>query len=172
MLIPDKLTNFIGYDDSDIMIGTVDVALPNLAFITEALSGAGIAGEIDMPTIGHLQSLVLGINWRSLVEDNIKLLAPITKQLTLKGSLQLYDKVAGELVEQALRIVTKAMPKGVNLGNLNPATGMGTSGEFELSYIKIAINGRDMVEVDKLNFKYIVDGVDYLEETRRNMGLS
>lgn len=171
-MIPSKLLNLMGYDESDIMVGTVDVTMPNLVYMSEEIQGAGIAGSVDVPALGHFQSLTMGINWRTLIDQSLTFLAGKSRQFTFRGTLQSYDNTTGNLTEQALKIVTRVFPKGINLGTLSVAAGMGTSGEFEVAYIKIDINGKTMVEIDKLNFICIIDGVDYLAESRRNMGLN
>ncbi len=44
---------------------------------------------------------------------------------------------------------------------------MGASVTLELVYVLIEINGKVELELDKLNDKYIVNGVDILEEVRK-----
>ena len=43
---------------------------------------------------------------------------------------------------------------------------MDASVELEILYIKIDVNNKSMVELDKANFKYVVNGVDLLETIR------
>lgn len=43
---------------------------------------------------------------------------------------------------------------------------MDPSVELEILYIKIDVNNKSVVELDKANFKYAVNGVDLLEKIR------
>jgi len=170
MSIPDKLTNFICYDAGSEMLGIVDVTLPNLAYMTESMGGAGIAGEIDSPTKGHFQSLTTTINWRALTDDNVTYSAPQTYHFAFMGNVQLYDEGSGEFRDKGIKVVMRCIPKNVTLGSLGVATQMGTSVEYEIIYLLISVNGRAMVEIDKLNFICTINGVDYMDEVRRNIG--
>ncbi|UTW68684.1 phage major tail tube protein [Anaerobacillus sp. HL2] len=41
----------------------LDVQLPSLEAMTETVKGAGIAGEVDSPVIGHFGSLGITLNY-------------------------------------------------------------------------------------------------------------
>ena len=172
MSIPEKLINFKCYDDGDDIVGTSDVVLPGLNYMTESITGAGIAGDIDSPVLGHFQSLTTTINWRTLVDENITFIAPKTYHFDFRGSVQIYDEDSGDTSTKALKVVMRARPKGLTLGNLDVGNKMGTSGEFELVYLKISVDGKEYVEIDKLSFICRIDGVDYLEKVRQDLGLS
>lgn len=171
MSIPDKLINFKCYNEGSDMIGITDVSIPELAYITETIKGAGIAGEIDAPVIGHFQSLTTTINWRSLIEDNIKLFAPKTYLFDFRGSVQIYDENSGEFKSKAIKVVMKCIPKKGSPGKFDPATGMGTSGEYEVTYMKISIENKELLEIDKFAFICKIDGVDYLAKVRKDLGI-
>jgi len=160
------------YDRGQTMIGIADVALPNLAYITEEIQGAGIAGSIDSPVVGHFQSLVTTVNWRSLFEANIPYIAPRTYHFDFRGSVQMYDQNSGALVSRAVAAVMRVMPKSLNLGTLNTAQQMGTAGEFEISYLKLSVERKEILEIDKFSFKCRIAGVDYLAKVRQDLGLA
>jgi len=170
MAIPDKLTNFICYDAGNEMLGIVDVTLPNLNYMTESMSGAGIAGEIDSPTKGHFQSLTTTINWRTLFADNVVYSAPETYHFAFMGNVQFYDEGSGEYRDTGIKVVMRCIPKNVTLGNLGVAAQMGTSVEYEIIYLLLSVAGRAKVEIDKLNFICTINGTDYMDEVRRNIG--
>ena len=171
-MIPAQLIDFMCYEGGNKCIGTVDVTLPEISFMLETLKGAGIAGEIDLVTIGQLQSMSTSINWRGLIEDNIRFTAPKTYHFTFMGSQEMYDEFSGELKTKAIKVVMRCMPKKISAGKFEKSASMGTSGEFEVSYMKLSIDGRDSIEVDKFNNIYIVDGVDYLKKVRQDIGMA
>ena len=169
-MIPEKLVGFECYDEGDRKVGIADVVLPNLAYMTETVQGAGIAGEFETPTVGLFQSITTTINWRVLTDENVTYIAPRVYHFTFMGSKQFLNHSVGEMEKQMLKVVLRVLPKSINMGNLQQGAQMGTSGEFEVLYIKITLNDRELVELDKIAYKFIVDGHDYLETAARHMG--
>ena len=52
-IIPEKVVNYMLYvDGSKSETALVDADLPDIQFMSETISGAGIAGEIDSTTLG------------------------------------------------------------------------------------------------------------------------
>ena len=49
----ESVINFAVYEDSVEYVGMAGVTLPNLAAIVQTLSGAGIAGNVEVPVLGH-----------------------------------------------------------------------------------------------------------------------
>ena len=98
MKVSEKLIGFRVYQDSTDYIGLADVTLPTLEAMTETVSGAGIAGEVDSPTLGHYGSMETVLNWRTLEKTNMGLAAPNGVQLDMRGAQQVYDSSAGKYV--------------------------------------------------------------------------
>ena len=171
-MIPEKLVGFECYDEGERIIGIADVVLPNLAYMTETVQGAGIAGEFETPTVGLFQSMTTTINWRVMTDENAKFVAPRVYHFDFRGSKQFLDHAVGELQKQMLKVVMRVLPKTFTPGNLQQGSQMGTSGEFEVLYVKITLNDRELVEIDKIAYKCIINGDDYLETARRHLGLS
>ena len=170
-MIPDKIKGFMCYDDGNKMIGIADVTLPTISHMTDTIKGAGIAGEIDSPAVGNIQSMTTSINWRSLVEENIIYTAPNTYHFDFRGAVQIYDQGTGDYISKAVKVVMKAIPKTFTPGNFDTASQMGTSLECEVIYVKMSIEGKELVEIDKLNYIYKVGEVDYLKKVRQDIGL-
>ena len=72
MNVPEKLINFRVYENGNDLVGVADVELPSLETMTETVKGAGVAGEVDSPVMGHFGSMELTLNWRTLEKTNIK----------------------------------------------------------------------------------------------------
>lgn len=169
--IPEKLTNFSAYRDGDDFLGVVDVELPSLEALTETIKGAGIAGEIDSPVIGHYGSMSVKLNWRTLSVPVIQLAKQKTHALDFRGSQQIYNAGTGEYEHQGVKISTRAIPKSTESGKFEVGATTGSANELEVVYIKIEIDGKRILEIDKLNFIAFVDGEDALEAVRKNLGL-
>ena len=63
--------------------------------------------------------------------------------------------------------VFRGRPVSFKPGTMKQGQKMGASVTLELVYVLIEINGKVELELDKLNDKYIVNGVDILEEVRK-----
>lgn len=49
----ESVINFAVYEDGVEYVGMAGVTLPNLSAIVQTLSGAGIAGNVEVPVLGH-----------------------------------------------------------------------------------------------------------------------
>ena len=91
-VIPDKLINAKVYmEGSSALLGVADIELPSLEYVTESMSGLGIAGELDTPVIGHFKAISLKLKWNTVNENAVTLLAPKTHQLDVRASVQKFD---------------------------------------------------------------------------------
>lgn len=162
-----QLINYEIFDgDGTRLLGTSTIDLPELKALTAEISGAGISGKIDMPTIGALESLTITLNWRSINADFADFSVQRAVDLFCYGAEQLYDHGEGELNVEQVKISIRGIPKNGTLGKLEPATTTDSKNEIELLYMKIEVGGEEIIEFDKVNFIYRVNGEDYLEDTR------
>ena len=169
-IIPEKTINFSVYYQGRDLLGIAEGELPNLEAMTETISGAGIAGEIDSVTLGHFSSMGLSLTWRNITDAFVRLAAHRTHELYLYAAHQDYDAGMGIYIPKAIALFVKAIPKTANIGNLVVASLSDTQTEFEVLYLKLEINGVERIELDKLNYIFKVDGVDYLAGVRVALG--
>ncbi len=168
--IPEKIVNYNAYLENDKLIGVnSDVTLPKLEQMTSTISGAGIAGEYESPVPGHFGKIETDITFNTVSEDAAKLLTPGAKSLIFRASQQSYDVAAGEMQFRQLKITLKVLSKGIDLGKLSVGKTSGTKNTFETLYIKIEENGKILLELDKLNFIFIVNGIDVLADIRNQI---
>ena len=88
--IPTKINMFNVYRDVSKLLGlSGEVTRPDFEAISEAISGPGILGEIDDPTIGHFGSQELEIPFRTVIDSMFDMMNPGDQvNLTLRGSIQ------------------------------------------------------------------------------------
>lgn len=170
-IVRDKLINYEVFIDGDRKLGTADVTLPSIEYKTATLSGAGIGGEIEMPTPGHTGSIEIELNWRTLNVDNAVLLAMKAHDLEFRGANENYDAGTGEIITEAVKLNVRALPKKAEFGSFKPADHTDTKTTMEAIYLKQTIDGKRTIEIDKLNYIHYVNGVDYLESVRKALGL-
>lgn len=171
-VIPDKLINAKVYmEGSSALLGVADIELPSLEYVTESMSGLGIAGELDTPVIGHFKAISLKLKWNTVNENAVILLAPKTHQLDVRASVQKFDAGNGEFGTDAVKLVARTVPKKFGVGKAEPGKKMDSETELEVNYLKLSQGGKELVEIDKLNFICTIAGTDYLAQVRGDLGM-
>lgn len=168
---PDKTINYNVYDDGERLLGTATIELPEIAYVADTLSGAGLAGEIETPVLGHLQAMQVTLNWNTIEESTLSMLANRSRTLTLRSSQQKLDTAAGELVSVPVKITIKSLPKSVSLGNLEMGAKTDSTSVLEVTYIKIDIDSATVLEIDKANYICKVGDEDLLSQVRSDLGI-
>lgn len=166
--IPEKINDFNTYLDGNKMIGVgASVTLPEFNMKTSTVTGAGINGEIDSPNIGQFEAMEQELQFATLYSSAADMLSPMsTVNLTLRAAQQIYDKTGGYAFK-GLRVVEQGRVKSFNPGKVEKGESMEATIKLELTYIMIEVDGKQLVEVDKLNGVYKVLGKDMLEAVKR-----
>lgn len=161
--VPEKINEYNAYLDGERMVGVVpDVDLPEIGMKASEVEGAGMLGVLDSPAIGQFESMEQEVKFNVLYSDAINMLSPLKAvNLTFRAAQQVYDKTGG-YVFKGLRIVEQGRVKKFKPGKLKRAEGMEATITMELTYILVEVDGTVMLEIDKLNQKYIVNGQDML----------
>ena len=168
--IPEKLNDYNLYNDAEKLVGVeAECELPSFEATTTKISGPGILGEVESPNIGHFGSLKLPITFRTVSRDSGKLLEPKSQTIPLRADQGSYDVSQGKINHQKLKVVARGIPVKFEPGKLKAGESTGTKVELEVYYIKIECEGITLVELDKFNSIYIVNGTDYLAEVRENI---
>lgn len=165
--IPSKINMFNVYLDGHTLVGlSEEVTLPDFEAISETISGPGILGEIDDPTIGHFGSQEIEVPFRNFTDHVFVLMRPGDNvNLTLRGSIQV-TTTGGSVDYVGMRVVLRGKCKSFTGGTVKQGAAMGCSVKLELTYIQIDLDGSTKVELDKLNSVYKLNGVDILEKAR------
>ena len=163
---PVSLQGFSLYIDALKEVGTVDVELPNIQFMTDTVTGSGIAGEMELPIAGLTKSMGMKIKKRAVNKQFTTLIAPIIHQIAFRGKLQMIDPGSpiGKMKNRNIRVMAKVTPKNKNLGKAETAKAMDTEAEFEVISIRVFIDEIENLHIDKLNNKFVVDGINYLDD--------
>lgn len=169
-VIPEKGINFSVYLNGEDLLGVAEGTLPALESMTSEVKGAGVAGVIESPVIGHFNSTNFSLTWRTVTDNFLKLFDHSTNDLELFSALQQYDAGLGEYKVVQLRVYMKAITKTRTPGNLVVGDNMDTQMEFEVVYMKVYLDDKERVELDKYDYIYKVDDVDQLDEVARALG--
>ncbi|MBQ2617099.1 MAG: phage major tail tube protein [Synergistaceae bacterium] len=169
-LIPEKLNNFAVYLEGAELLGIADGNFPSVEFMTTEIKGAGIAGTLDSPALGHTQSITVTLNWRTVTEQFTRIAAPRGHALELYGETLAFDAGSGTYKSQRVHVYMRALTKKFDMGKLAVVESMEAQTEHEVYYLKVMLDGAVKVELDKYNYVFVVDGEDYLSDTRRALG--
>lgn len=168
--IPTKLFAYEVYNEGNMLLGRdAEVELPTFTASTSELSGAGIMGTMDDPSPGLFGGMEVGLSFLTISESAVELYEPCAHTLTLRADQRSYETVDGILTDSGLKIVMRGVPKEFESGKAKAGEATGTKVKFELSYIKIEKDGFALIEVDKFNYVYVVNGKDYMAAVRANI---
>lgn len=170
--IPDRIVNYNGFLDGYMLLGMADVELPNITPMMETLSGAGILGEVETPLLGHIEAMEATINWRTVTKDAIRLAAPGTHRVDFRVSQQSYATAKGQIESRPFRVCMGLMNKEFGLGKLEPNATADSGQTFSVAYLYVYLDNKKLIHIDQLASKFEIDGVDYLKDYRKHVGMA
>lgn len=168
--VNETVINFQVYENGTEYYGMAEVTLPEISYITNEITGAGISGKLESVALGHIEAMTLGLAFRTLTKDAIALLEPRDHQLDLRVAQQDKDTVSGKTKVVALKHVFVVKPKKLSPGKVAPASPADASGEYAVTYWATFIDGKRVLEIDILNFICFIQETDFLEEVRKALG--
>ena len=165
--IPEKINEYNAYLDGTKMIGVAAAStLPEVNMQTSTVSGMGVNGEIDSPTLGQFESMEQEVQFNTLYSSAVDMLSPgEATDLTFRAAQQVLDKNGG-YAYKSLRVVERGRVKKFKPGKIEKSEGMEATVTIELTYIMIEVDGEQLIEIDKLNGVYKRRGVDMLANIR------
>lgn len=171
-LIPDKINNYNAYSGkastANKLIGvTSEITLPNFEYMSETLNLAGMAGEIDSPTVGQLKSATIEIPFSNIAITSLKIAADDSAPLILRSAQEFIDPKKNKKSFKNRTITIRGMTKSVDYGKLKK----GGYGEpkitKEITYYKEVVDDKTITEIDKFNGKVTIGGVDLTKDIEK-----
>lgn len=147
----------------------VSCQLPPIETATSEMRGAGILGTIDMPSTGQINSMVFTINSRSLNKNSADLARPGLHNLELRFVRDALSPT-GQMIPEGAKIFITGVKKSYDPGKVEQGSTMDGSVELEVLRYRQVIDGVETLLIDKRNYIYKVNGVDYMEAIRRMLG--
>lgn len=154
------LQAFRTFIEGVIFLGTSKVTLPKLDFLTETETGDAILGETEVVALGQTKVIKVPIELSHLDEKGFALLNPKGVNLTFRGAKQ------GEFGVVPYKVCIKGKLTSMELGDFETAKKMGSKIEVITDYLSVDINGINVLELDKRNYVYKVNGIDMLAELK------
>lgn len=165
--IPTKINRYNVYNSGNRLLGMGDeLTLPDFEASTETVSGAGILGEIDDPTPGYFTNQEIEIPFRILDKEATDML-DMTKavQLEIRGAQQTTNS-EGDIEFRPMRVVVRGRSGKLAMGKVKAGSTMDTKITLTVLYILIELEGKPVLELDKMNEVYKVNGKDVLAKVK------
>jgi len=173
MGMPSKLKNFLchkGEGQAATFQGKVtEVELPKLARKLEEYRAGGMDGPV-MVDLGQEKMEIKVKVGGFMVELYRDFAAPGVNAVPLRysGAYQRDDTCAVQSVE----IYCRGRLTEIDAGSAKVGDDTEQTFSYALNYYRLRANGRDEMEIDFINMKCIVDGVDRLAQIREAIGLN
>jgi P2 family phage contractile tail tube protein len=167
-IIPKVLNNFNLYlgENGAEAAGTSTVELPELQGKTVELNVAGIAGTINVPLTGHFDAMQATVTADMPTEQFIKLATPEAQLITVRGAIEVQNTTRGKGEMHPITVVMRGSVSTNKHGKFERGAKMDASFSIEVDYYQVFLNNKELLEIDKFNNIYRVDGVDYLAPVR------
>lgn len=142
---------------------------PPISLMTDTFAGAGIMGEIDLPTWGQIQSMEGSLAFKTSDKDSIDLFSPKVHEIEARWVTDALDTSNIVMGTKAHKEIIKYYPKSADLGTIETNTSNEYSLTYEILYYKYIVDGYTVMEIDKLNSVFKVNGVDYYAQIRDSL---
>lgn len=140
---------------------------PDIEMMSDGVTGAGIMGEIDLPTLGQIDSMEFELTLNKTNERSIAMFSPGAHTMETRWVTNVLNSATGASTVQANKEIIKYIPKSLSMGDIeNNETNEATLTGEVLTYQYI-IAGKTVIKIDKLNNVFIVNGVDYAAAIRK-----
>lgn len=168
--IDETVLNFAVYEGGTEYLGMAEITLPEISNITNEVKGAGLNGTFESVALGHIEAMTLGLNFRTFTKSAMKLFEPRNHQIDLRVAQQSTENTSSNAGIIRVKHVFIVAPKKFAPGKVAPASPADASGEYPVTYWASYIDDTRVLEIDILNFKYEINGVDYLADVRKALG--
>lgn len=160
--ISTVLRDYNVYNDKNKLIGIgEELSLPSITFLTSTLNGAGFGGEIELPSPGRTSNIEQEVPFNMMDEETVSLIkVGNVTALTVRGANEKVNPETGKLDWSGMSVSMRGYVSEINLGTAKRADKMDSSVKMSLIYIKYVANDKILLEIDKLNGKCIINGVD------------
>lgn len=166
----NKITNCNVFVNGANHCGKAEEAkLPDVGLIMTEHKGLGMIGRIELP--GGLDKMGCTIKWTSMYPDVMRAEANpyAANSLQFRGSLETWGPGGRAQEVPVVAIVTGTFKKFPG-GSFKQADPVERESELAVSYYKLMVDGKDIVEVDFFANIHKVNGVDVAAKFNQNLG--
>lgn len=166
MKIANKTVNYSVYvrenGKSSKINDTTGVQLPSIEFLTDTIKGAGIMGEVDLPSFNQIGAMSTEISIR-VSNEEMGLLAS-ANELEIRWVTDVFDTQNIKVGILAHKAFMNGAIKKIDEGKIESSAAQEGAFEYEVYSYKRVINGKEILNIDKFNGIYAVNGKNLLQD--------
>lgn len=170
--IASVITDARVYTNNNVLLGTGDVTLPDITYITTEITGGGILGPANVPTY-DIEACELTVVYRALDSVTAAQASHKPLDIEIRANQQRTDMQTGELVDEGVAVFGRCRAKSVSLGALIGGQSPEVTVVYEMLTMRIDVGRKKVFRMDKLNriLEILEDGaiVDVLAQERTNL---
>ncbi len=167
----DGTINYAVYENGSEYYGMASFTDADRKNKTFTLNGAGIAGDVTIPVIGHRDAMVTKINFRTATADACHLSEMRRHILDCRAAVEEYDSTSGQLRAHPHKVIVEVLPLSLSGGDIAPSSPQAVSGEYAVISRKYYIDDVLMEDYQPLNFRDVdASGNDNLADVRSALG--
>lgn len=147
-----------------------EIGLPEIAAVTEDHQALAMIGKLKLPT--GLEAMEGTIKWNSFHPDRFKYVANpyASRQIQARANVETFGPSGRMSSAPLVVLMTATFSKG-GLGSLTPQAQSDYEDTFSVTYLKVSLAAKALVEIDVHANVWVVDGVDLLAAFRTNLGV-
>lgn len=158
-------------DGSNNLLGKIaEFTMPEIVATIDSHKALGQIGTIELPS--GLEALTAKIKWDGFYGDSVMLGSNpyASHKLQIRASVERHSP-EGLVAEAPLTVHMVARWKKNPLGAIAPQSSTMSEQELSLTYLKVVLEGRELLEIDMIANIHKVDGKDVRLAYRANLGL-
>ena len=167
---PEAYIDFEVYEGKVNYCGISRATLPDINYLTQTITGAGISGNVDAVLTGMVDTMNLGLEFRSATAAAVSLMTPKKHNVELRVAEQYWNTTKQKKEIMADKYVMVIMPKNFSPGAVAPASAADTSGEYSVYYYAGFKDNKLLWEIDPFNYICNINGTDYMADVRKALG--
>lgn len=158
------------FNGSNNLAGIGEIELPKIEIPTIPVEQFGMGGELEVPLTGHVKKLEAKIKMNCIDET----IADVTNEKSIliecKGAAQKMDKASQSPELYGIDATFKGLIKSIDGPKMKTGDKLEAAIDLSLTYYKLEINGKVILEIDILNNITNLHGVKN-DAVRQLMGL-
>lgn len=167
-------TNFrvflITDDGNEEVLGVAKITMPDLSHPKISVSGSGIIGTYEVPVTGHFEAMTATFEFSNPISGEAKLLSNECITVEARANV-LQDARSQSAVKNVLKKwVFKGWISNSTLGEIASASTAGGSFEMCVTELMMFADGVLSLHIAPKIGTAMINGVDAMEQERRNLG--
>ena len=165
--MPSKVYNNVAdhrmLDNQRVVEDVTSVSLPTIEHPTISISSAGMAMDVDMPNMTHMNAMEFGISHNNGV-NCAQLASPGKHSLEFRVARQRYNVPLGEIEHESVKFRIIGVHKSTEKGNIETGNPFGSTDKYSVLRYEEEIDGEVTTLIDAMAGIIKFNGEDYTNQ--------